>query len=492
MKESCVNHPEDSKFLIFRAHYVAICEGNFCAAALLHVFETFHNYRSALQPMAQRNNKLSENKNQPRSQDETLWQHHSQSDLESYILGIYKRDNIIKAIQYLERKGFIKTGSNPLHPFDRTTHYLFHPKAVQAAIRFHEKSANPPQSRKFDNVENKGENQAKPASSPETPGQSRKFDNPSSENRQSLSNTNNQEVKDLSNDKSLTVVGKQEFANDGDEKVVDQNPKSTSPENAPQTASNDAEGKKDRGAGENAAQGAPNAQKKANSPLFDPEQSADEEKCPILGMNKQDEIVFWATVANHPKKKRMPRPSEKQKKAIKEIFQAWARIMNARSSTKLNLERARNIYEALLSYSSEEIIRACYGLLLSPHYLGVNDQETVYADIALICRDYGARIEKFLEKVHEFTNKGGKLEDLSLKGELEKIKLKKPAELKKLREKIENEKNQSNNRTNGKESIIEREDRNKNRIADSLEHFGFATNRNDSSTDSDNETVDES
>ncbi len=473
MKESSVNHPENSQFLIFRAHYVAICERNFCAAALLHVFESFHNYRLALQPMARRNNNLSEGKSKPRSQDETLWQHHSQTDLENYILGIYKRDKIIEAIKYLDKKGFIETGSNPLHPFDRTTHYLFHPKAVQSAIRFNEKETETAQSRKNDNAANKGANGQNAPKTPDQAAQCRKLDNPSSENRQSLTNTNMKDNKLSKDNLSSIVVGEENFANDESKKVADPKSENDKAENKPPTPSNDPKGEIARDDAQKTPQAAANDEKTAIDEVIDP----------VLLMNHHEELVFWATVANAPKKKRMNRPSEKQKKSIKEIFVAWSKIMNARAGTKLTIERARNIFEALLSYQAEEIVRSCYGLLLSPHYLGVNDRNEVYADIALICRDYGERIEKFLVKVAEFEEKGGKIETLNLKGELAKIKAKTPAEIRKEKEKINNEQNKSDNRTTGKESIIEREARNKNRIADSLEHFGFGTNRNDAERD---------
>lgn len=135
MKESVIKHLDEGHFIIIRDWQLIACEGNQCAAALLSFFEHWHNWKIGLQQKNRQSNDVAEIHGDPRILDESLWQFHNNEDLEKGIL-IFKRSTISKAIEYLEKKGFIKVGSNPnpRYKFDRTRWFLLCPEAINACI----------------------------------------------------------------------------------------------------------------------------------------------------------------------------------------------------------------------------------------------------------------------------------------------------------------------------------------------------------------------
>ena len=143
MKQSCIRHPEKERLLVIREWQLEACKNedgksNACAAALLSFFEYWHNIKLEQAGQARMANKVSRQHGEPESQNESLWQWHTEEELEHGIM-IYKRSTIREAVRFLAGKGFITVSDNPnpKYRFDRTKHFLFHPDTVNAWLRAH-------------------------------------------------------------------------------------------------------------------------------------------------------------------------------------------------------------------------------------------------------------------------------------------------------------------------------------------------------------------
>lgn len=91
--------------------------------------------------------------------------------------------------------------------------------------------------------------------------------------------------------------------------------------------------------------------------------------------------------------------------AIDEVFSYWQSRLN-HPQAKLTPKRQRNINNRLKdSYTVDQIKTAIDGCAMSPFHQGLNDTQTVYDDIELICRD-GEKIEKFIG-IYETHKAGG-------------------------------------------------------------------------------------
>ncbi len=136
MRSSCIPHPEKEALVIIRAWQVKACDGNHCAAALLSVFEYWHNVRLAQSEKSAKQNDIAEMHGDSRTQDESLYQFHTEEDLENNLLGLYKKSSIRKAIALLLSKGFVSVynNPNPRYRFDRTRYFLLETEALKAFL----------------------------------------------------------------------------------------------------------------------------------------------------------------------------------------------------------------------------------------------------------------------------------------------------------------------------------------------------------------------
>jgi hypothetical protein len=138
MKQSCIQHPPKDRMILIREWQMRACDNNACAAALLSYFEYWHNIKLEQSKQAQLANKVSRQHGEEGAQNESLWQWHTEDDLERGLM-IYKRRTIREAIKLLADKKFVTVSDNPnpKYRFDRTKHFLFHPDAVNQWLRSH-------------------------------------------------------------------------------------------------------------------------------------------------------------------------------------------------------------------------------------------------------------------------------------------------------------------------------------------------------------------
>jgi hypothetical protein len=138
MKQSCIQHPPKDRMILIREWQMRACDNNACAAALLSFFEYWHNIKLEQAKQAQLANKVARQHGEEGAQNESLWQWHTEEDLEQGVM-IYKRRTIREAIKLLADKKFVTVSDNPnpKYRFDRTKHFLFHPDSVNQWIRSH-------------------------------------------------------------------------------------------------------------------------------------------------------------------------------------------------------------------------------------------------------------------------------------------------------------------------------------------------------------------
>lgn len=132
MRNTCINHPINEPLLLIRQWQLDATEDH-CAAALLSFFEYWHNIKSATMAQTQHKHKVQEQHGEtPDDVEITVMQWHTEKDLQQGILGLYGKSTIKHAINILVRLGFISVHANPneKYKFDKTRHFIFHPKAV--------------------------------------------------------------------------------------------------------------------------------------------------------------------------------------------------------------------------------------------------------------------------------------------------------------------------------------------------------------------------
>ena len=137
MKTTCINHPASEPLIMIRQWQLEATEDH-CAAALLSFFEYWHNVKLATRTQTQKRHAMQEKHGEtPDMFETTALQWHSEKDLQQGILGLYGKSTIKRAIGILVDLGFLSVHSNPQkrYVFDKTRHFLFHPKAVHTWLQ---------------------------------------------------------------------------------------------------------------------------------------------------------------------------------------------------------------------------------------------------------------------------------------------------------------------------------------------------------------------
>lgn len=132
-KTSCIAHPADQMVLIIREDYLAICDKNHCAAAILNVFEYWTNIKLGQRSQAKAENEIARAGGADEV-DESLWIYKSVADLQVELMGLFGETKISSSLKTIEAKGFLDTRNNPKYGWDRTIQYLFKTEAIQSVI----------------------------------------------------------------------------------------------------------------------------------------------------------------------------------------------------------------------------------------------------------------------------------------------------------------------------------------------------------------------
>lgn len=136
-RTSCISHPEGERLILIRKWQLEACSKDACAAALLNLFEYWHNIKLEQRSQAKGYNDVATRHGENSTQIETLLQWHKSEQLEASLLNIFNKRRIQAAIELLENLKFISVhrNPNPRYAFDKTRHFLFHPNEVRSWLK---------------------------------------------------------------------------------------------------------------------------------------------------------------------------------------------------------------------------------------------------------------------------------------------------------------------------------------------------------------------
>jgi hypothetical protein len=145
MKTSCVTLPPNDPLVIVRNSFVALCDGDACAAALLNYLIYWHNVKLEQQAQSITANAIADRHGQPGTNDTSLVQWHTEAALKTAMQGIWSEKRIRSGLRLLQSLGFIDIFRNPngRFAFDKTKHFLVFPDAIQSALNGETKTEQP-------------------------------------------------------------------------------------------------------------------------------------------------------------------------------------------------------------------------------------------------------------------------------------------------------------------------------------------------------------
>lgn len=157
-RASCISHPENERLILIRKWQLEACGQDACAAALLNLFEYWHNIKLEQNSQAKGFNDVAKRHGDDGSQIETLLQWHKTEQLEDALLNIFNKRRIHGAIEVLEKLKFVSVhrNPNPRYAFDKTRHFLFHPNEVRAWLNDYSLKNNKLVSDPSSNIEHSG------------------------------------------------------------------------------------------------------------------------------------------------------------------------------------------------------------------------------------------------------------------------------------------------------------------------------------------------
>lgn len=138
---TCFENPAREDIVILRKWHVYFCQGNHCAAALLSYFDYWHSIKLEQTKKSKTANDVAEMHGDNRSQDESLFQFHSNDELQAALLGIYGKTKIYESLKYLVKRNAISIhrNPNPRYKFDNTNHFLLNTKRLEKWLKAYKK-----------------------------------------------------------------------------------------------------------------------------------------------------------------------------------------------------------------------------------------------------------------------------------------------------------------------------------------------------------------
>lgn len=133
-KSSCITHTPNQQLVIIREDYLAICEGDHCAAALLNIFEYWTNVKLANQEQVVIENDIAFAEGLEATWDTGLWIYKRVPDLKDELLGLFGESKISAGLAILHEHGFIIKRTNPRFKWDKTLQYMLVIEAVENSL----------------------------------------------------------------------------------------------------------------------------------------------------------------------------------------------------------------------------------------------------------------------------------------------------------------------------------------------------------------------
>lgn len=136
-----IAQPGNQQMTLLRESYLALCDGDACAARLLNTMERWLYYKLKTREEVRGRNRTRRKAGIAASNDEDLWVRMAiePKDNDSLgwrreLMGEYSYKIVARALDLLVSKGFVLKRDNPRQNWDRTPQWLFQVDAVQAAV----------------------------------------------------------------------------------------------------------------------------------------------------------------------------------------------------------------------------------------------------------------------------------------------------------------------------------------------------------------------
>lgn len=133
-KTSCIVHAPGTRFVIVFADYLALCDGDDCAAALLHEFEHWHNFKLRRAEEGRSETAAAARAGEPAPAEPDEWVYWSRPEMAAQLFEMWGESKLDAAVKMLVDKGLIDSRRNPRYRFDRVLQYRFNVDLVQAAL----------------------------------------------------------------------------------------------------------------------------------------------------------------------------------------------------------------------------------------------------------------------------------------------------------------------------------------------------------------------
>lgn len=158
-RASCIPHSKSQHLVIIREDYLAICNGNHCAAAILNEFEQWTNTKLDHAGQHDIENEIAAREGAASDLDTSTWVYMSQEQLHRDLMGMFGERKIADALKELKELGFLTVRTNPKFKWDRTLQYLLNVDFVIEAVQncklaSRKNATSTPPKRDFKNTKN--------------------------------------------------------------------------------------------------------------------------------------------------------------------------------------------------------------------------------------------------------------------------------------------------------------------------------------------------
>lgn len=137
MKSSCVQQPNNDRYIQVYEWQIAFCNQNHCAAFLLSNFIAWHDWKLNHDEYYLRANNIAELHGDGRPNNQNAYLFFTMGDLADGILNLYGKNAINTALQLLEDLKVISVhkNPNPRYHFDKTKYFMFYPEVCNEWIK---------------------------------------------------------------------------------------------------------------------------------------------------------------------------------------------------------------------------------------------------------------------------------------------------------------------------------------------------------------------
>jgi hypothetical protein len=158
MKSSCIQHPNNNRFVQLHEWQIHFCQKNHAAAMLLSHFSCWHDWKIHHDDYYRRANDIAEAHGDGRTGNENGYLFFTMDDLIKALMGLFGKKSISDGLDLLVELGVIAIhkNPNPRYRFDKTKYFKFYPEVCNQWLQETYSSVKNPQTKTqvIDNFDN--------------------------------------------------------------------------------------------------------------------------------------------------------------------------------------------------------------------------------------------------------------------------------------------------------------------------------------------------